>query len=115
MKKALTTIIASILIICLSATSFASVNSIPVYPSLSFTNSTVRCSVTITAFNKDIDATLTLYRNDTYLASWHRSGTGTLSIFGTAPAYSGDEYTVEVTGTIDGEEIDGVPVSSTCP
>ena len=70
--------------------------------SMSVTGSTATCTAKITASGKTINATLTLKQGSTVIASWSGTGTGILTLSGTATVVSGLTYTLTVSGTIDG-------------
>ena len=92
----------------------ATVQATRVKPSLSFNGTTASCSATVKG-SGEIIATLELWQGSTLVASW--SGTGTVSVFlhGTATVLHGQTYTLTVSGTVGGVEINAVPVTRTCP
>ncbi len=83
-------------------------------PTLTFKGTTTYCSVTITAADKEIDATLELWRGDTLVDSWAGDGTTMVNISGQCKAAKGVTYTLVVTGTVDGKEIPTMPTTKTC-
>ncbi len=108
-------VICMALVFLFSTVAFAAVQTITVRPTLSFTGTTANCGVTISAPGKYIDATLELWNGNTKVQSWNKTGTGYVSIAKTKAVTSGNTYTLIVTGTIGSDDIDGIPVTKTCP
>ena len=79
---------------------FATVSS-----SIRFSNSTATCSVNIDADKAAdvITATVTLWRDGSYVRSWNVTAMGMLSFTGTAAAVSGSSYRLVVAYSINGE------------
>ena len=70
-------------------------------PKMTIIGSTATCSVRLTASGQTIDATLELTQGSTVIASWSDTGTGVLTLSGTATVVSGLTYTLTVSGTIN--------------
>ena len=109
MKKFI--IVGMLLVLLLSNTVYAAQT---VQPTLSFSGTTANCSVTIRAKGKAIDATLELWQGSTMVASWHKTGTSSVTISETYNCTSGVTYTLTVTGTIGGQTIIAIPVTGNC-
>ena len=79
---------------------FATVSS-----SIRFSNSTATCSVNIDADQAAdvITATVTLWRDGSYVRSWNATAMGMLSFTGTAAAVSGSSYRLVVAYSINSE------------
>lgn len=87
---------------------------------LNFTGTTANCFVSIIAEDSSatIDTTVKLLRGGTPVATWPLKGTGYATLTETAPAASGQGYTLVVTGTVTGPNgTDNLYeyASATCP
>jgi len=78
-----------------------SINATP-RPRMTVVGSTATCMVNLSAPGQFIDATLELKQGSTVVASWSGTGTGTLTLSGTATVVNGFTYTLTVSGTING-------------
>ena len=89
---------------------FATVSS-----SIRFSNSTATCSVNIDADQAAdvITATVTLWRDGSYVRSWNATAIGTLSFTGTAAAVSGSSYRLVVAYSINGQTMTSRSVTCT--
>ena len=85
-----------------------------VNPYLSFSGTTANCSVSVTAFGKDISVTMQLCQGDTVLKTWYGSGRSVVSLSEEKSVVRGNTYTLKVSGTIGGEAFDGAPVTCKC-
>lgn len=85
-----------------------------VRPTLSFSGTTANCNARIIDAGSEINATLTLYRGWSIIASWSGSGTSVVNISGTAGVKDGLEYRLVVSGTVDGVPFTSVEVVGTC-
>ena len=83
-------------------------------PTLSFEGNTANCSVNIIEPGAEINATITLWNGSRVVDSWSGSGISVLYVSGSCSVTSGTNYTLKVTGMIDGVPIQGIPVSGTC-
>lgn len=113
MKKIFTVLI--IIVLLFSSSVSAETNSLYNKLSLNFTGNTANCYVKLYYPNKNIDATLKLYKGNTIVASWHRTGTSGFTITGTRNVVSGNTYTLKVSGTAGGSALNITPVTKTCP
>ena len=104
-----------VIVLLFTSIAFAASNAYSITPSLSFTGTIANCQVVISAPGKDIDVTMELYNGSTRVGYWHKTATSYVNLNKTKPVSSGNTYTLEISGTIDGEDIDGVPVTKTCP
>lgn len=73
-------------------------------PSLAFTGTTANCSVTVRGENSTdkISITAKLYRGGTLLATWTKSGTGTVKLSEKKTVTKNFSYTLESSVTING-------------
>ena len=71
-------------------------------PSFSVNGSTVTCMASARYFGKSIDATLELYQGSTFVTSWHKTGTGSVSFAEQTGFTSGLSYTLTISGTVNG-------------
>ena len=71
-------------------------------PMLSAIGNTANCKCKITFSSQYIDATLELWQGSTLIASWHRTGNGRVDYSETATIVNGLNYTLTVSGTVDG-------------
>jgi len=83
-------------------------------PTLSFSGTTANCSVVITSYGDDIEATMELWRGATLVDSWSDEGTSMLTIKGSCTVTKGVTYTLKVSGTADGVSFSTPNVSKTC-
>ena len=113
MKKVLMTIL-MIFTMVISTAANAATRATLVTPSLNFTGTTAYCRVSITEIGKNIDANLELWNGETLVGSWSGTAASYLVITGNRSVISGQTYTLEVTGTMDGISFTGVPVTKTC-
>lgn len=84
---------------------------VTVCPTMTFNGSTAICKVVIRENGKLIQATLELWRGNTRVAAWAKSGTGFVTINGTYDCAPGIDYTLTVKGTINGVPIVCIPVT----
>ena len=84
---------------------------VAVQPNMTFIESTARCEVLSRAKGKAIQATLQLWRGNTMVASWAKSGTNNVAITGYYDCAPGIDYTLTVVGTIGGVPIVAIPVT----
>lgn len=84
--------------------------------SLSFTNTTANCGLTVVAekANYSISATLKLYQGNTLIASWSASGTGMLVMNKTKNVTKGKSYTLIANVTIAGQQKPPLSITRTC-
>ena len=104
-----------VIVLILTTFAFADSNGINNKPRLNFNGTTASCYVKLYYPNKSIDATLKLYKGNTLIASWHKTGNTSVTISGTHSVVSGNTYTLKVTGTAGGNTINITPVTKTCP
>lgn len=84
-------------------------------PSLTFEGMTAKCGIVVLGGTHDeIEVTLSLWHGNQLLATWSEEGTGYLSMAETATVTRGNTYTLEVDLTINGEEVDVMPISKKC-
>lgn len=109
--------IAVVMIIVLMLTTFvyAETESVNNTLRLNFDGASASCYIKLYYPGKSIDATLKLYKGNTLKASWHKTGTTTITISGTHGVVSGSTYTLKVTGTAGGSALSVTPVTKTCP
>lgn len=114
MKKRIVAMVLA-LALSLSMTAYAAeTRTVPITPTLSFSGTTAHCSVTVIQSGKEIDVTLTLYRELSRIASWSGSGENVVTVRGSAAVKDGLEYRLVATGTIDGTPFTSVEIVGTC-
>ncbi len=113
-KRLLPLILVFVILLTLGANAAIAPRGDHLYPQLTFSGSTANCSVTITQPNKQIEATLALWKGNRLIDSWPGSGTSVVYISGSASVTPGETYTLKVYGTADGVPFDLVSVSGTC-
>ena len=86
-----------------------------VTPSISFSGSMATCKAEIDAANTAdvITATVTLWRDGSYVRSWNATAIGTLSFTGTAAAVSGSSYRLVVAYSINGQTMPSHSITRT--
>lgn len=85
----------------------AETRAIPVTPTLSFDGTTALCGVTVSSYGKNISITLELWRSNTLVDTWTKSGNSTVMISERCNVASGNNYTLIVTGYVGSETITG--------
>ena len=113
-KRVVPLFIALVMILSISANAAIGPRATIIQPVLSFSGTTANCSVLVTSPTKEIDITLSLWQGNILIDSWSGSGTTVVSVQGTASVVKGRTYTLQATGTVDGEPITVVPVTRTC-
>lgn len=93
----------------------ASLRSVGSNLSLSFSNSTASCGLTIQSTGNSIQATMELWQGTTKVNSWSKSGTTYINLSGTHRVTRGKTYTLKATYTINGTSYTAAPVSKVCP
>ena len=90
---------------------------INISPELSFTGTTANCTVRVFAdyTTQEIEATITLWHGNSWIERWEVSADGYFSWHDTVPVTSGNTYRLSVDVSIDGEDLDQVYISKTCP
>lgn len=86
-------------------------------PSLTFDGETAVCSVTCIG-NKStdkIEATLTLYRGNTYVDSWSESGLSRVHVQGECEVDSGVQYRLVLTWYLNDVKQTTITKTGTCP
>lgn len=85
-------------------------------PSLTFTGTTANCSVTVRGENSTdkISITAKLYRGGTLLATWTKSGTGSVKLSEKKTVTKNFSYTLESNVTINGVKQSVSPVTKAC-
>lgn len=84
---------------------------------LSFDGTTAVCFATCKGNqpSDELEATLTLYQGSTYIDSWSGSGKWKVTLSGEYEAKPGKTYRLELTYSINGEEMPAVSATNTCP
>ena len=117
MKKSIRAILLLIALLIPVCARAASPRTSRVYPSLSFDGTTATCSVYISE-NKTTDSialTAKLWQGSKCIATWSSSGTGHLNFSKTKTVSSGSSYKLTADVTINGNALDTVSKSGTCP
>ena len=71
-------------------------------PSFNTSGSIVTCKAKARFPGQEIDATLELYQGSTFVTSWHKTGTGSVSFAEQTGFTSGLSYTLTISGTVNG-------------
>ena len=89
----------------------------PVYPNLSFTGSTANCSVTVLAASTtdEIELSIALWYGRYWVERWDVFGNGIVNWEDSVTVTRGNTYTLTVDVTINGEYLDQVYITETCP
>ena len=105
MRKGAILLVMALLLTMIVPAYAAQTRTVRVTPSISFSGSTATCKATIRGENATdvITATVTLWRDGSYVRSWNATSIGTLSFTGTAAAVSGSSYRLVVAHSINGE------------
>ena len=84
---------------------------------LAFDGTTAVCSAT--CYGKQpsdkLEVTLTLYQGSTYIDSWSGSGKWRVALSGECEVKPGKTYRLELTYSINGEEMPATSTTNTCP
>ena len=85
-------------------------------PSISFTGTTAKCTVSVRASNDTdkIAITAKLYRGGTLLATWTKSGTGSVTLSEKTTVTKNFSYTLESNVTSNGVKQSVSPVTKAC-
>lgn len=112
------TLLASIIMVLLLATStYAALARAPtIAPTLTFTNTTANCSVTIYGGSDKakITAEISLKDGNNCIKSWEESAVGYFYFSDTVSVTRGKSYTLSVDATIDGKTYPTASTSNTC-
>ncbi len=105
MRKGAILLVMALLLTMIVPAYAAQTRTVRVTPSISFSGSMATCKAEIDAANTAdvITATVTLWRDGSYVRSWNATAMGTLSFTGTAAAVSGSSYRLVVAYSINGE------------
>lgn len=103
-------------VILLSVTAHAMVQAEFCVPSLTFDGTTATCEVKVIteSMSDQIEVTLSLWHGNQLIGTWSKEGTGYLRMAETAMVTTGNTYTLEVDLSINGEELDVLPISKKC-
>lgn len=110
-KKVITIVLA--LLMLLGSTVYAVEPRTSAIPTLTFSQSTANCSATVSSTGHYIEATLALWYGDSLIDSWEGSGENNVYIKGSCTVTRRRNYTLVVSGTIDGIEFEE-SVTRTC-
>ena len=117
MKK-LIILLVLLMVFSLSVTAYASESRAALAnPSLTSDGETAVCSVTCIGDKStdEIDATLTLYRGNTYVDSWSESGLSRVRVKGECDVDSGVQYRLVLTWYLNGIKQTTITRTGTCP
>lgn len=84
-------------------------------PILSFSGTTALCEFDITDLGKNINVTMELWNGTTLVKAWVKSGTHIVSLSESYSVVRGQTYTLKVSGTSDGVNINPISVTKKCP
>ena len=112
-KRILALTLAAVLLLTVPAQ--AAMQSATSIPSLTFDGTEATCELKVVRETGDeIEATLTLWRGSTMLASWSKEGTSYVRISQTKTVTKGYTYTLKADVTINGVAYDQNTVSGKC-
>ena len=105
MRKGAILLVMALLLTMIVPAYAAQTRTVRVTPSISFSGSTATCKANIRGEKATdvITATVTLWRDGSYVRSWNATAMGALSFTGTAAAVSGSSYRLVVAYSINGE------------
>lgn len=112
-KRIIPLIIIFVLLLSISANAVET-RAVSVTPSLSFSGTTAKCSVSIIETGKEIEATLELWCGNTRIDSWSDSGTSYLVIREECGVTKGNTYTLKVILTVDNQSVPVHDLVRTC-
>lgn len=117
MKKRMFLLLAMLVLLLTVSVQAAEMRTISGKPSLFFDGITAHCSAVCTGegSNDQVDATITLYQESTYVDSWTSSGKGRVSVSGSRTVKSGKRYKLTLTYSINGAKKPSVSTIATCP
>lgn len=120
MKKRIFSGLLPLLLLCVMAAQTAHAAELRAAPAravLTFDGTTAICSATCygNQTSDDLDVTLTLYQGSTYIDSWSGSGKWRVILTGKCEVKSGKTYRLELTYSINGEEMPTTSTTKTCP
>lgn len=116
MKKK-TLIVSIIIVLLLSTPAYAALaRATTIAPTLTFSNTTANCCVTIFdgSDNARITAVISLKRGNDCIKSWQKSAVGYFYFTDTVSVARGQSYTLSVDATIDGKTLPTASTSNTC-
>lgn len=115
MKK-LAIFLAILLVVSMPLQAHAAIWSLRAMPSLTFSGTTAKCSVYVTAedMTDHLEVTMWLMDGTACVASWHGSGDGYVSMSKTATVTPGRTYKLVVEVFESGKTHDPVYVTGTC-
>ena len=112
-KRILALTLAAVLLLTVPAQ--AAMQSATSIPSLTFDGTEATCELKVVGETGDeIEATLTLWRGSTMLATWSKEGTSYVRISQTKTVTKGYTYTLKADVTINGVAYDQNTVSGKC-
>ena len=100
--------------LCSAAAADIEKRAIQIRPALTFNGTNATCEVLVVSGTDDLDVTMTLKRGNTVLDKWSESGTGYVLMTEHYTVIKGVTYTLEVSGTRNGEPFEAQPISRTC-
>ena len=105
MRKGAILLVMALLLTMIVPAYAAQTRTVRVTPSISFSGSTATCKANIRGEKATdvITATVTLWRDGSYVRSWNATAIGTLSFTGTAAAVLGSSYRLVVAYSINGQ------------
>ena len=112
MKKKLL-VMTLVLLLILSTAAYAVEPRVSTIPTLTFSQSTAYCDVTVTNADSYIEVTLSLWYGNQLIDSWENSGWNHVHIEETCEVTRRRNYTLTASGTIDGIEFEE-SVTRTC-
>lgn len=112
-KRVIILILAAVMLLAIPAQ--ATSRATTFMPSLTFEGATAKCGIVILGGTHDqIEVTLSLWHGNQLIDTWSEEGTGYLRMAETATVTKGNTYTMKVDLSINGEELDILPISKKC-
>lgn len=109
-------ILLCVAVILLTATTQAAARADYCVPSLTFDGTTATCELKVIreSMSDQIEVILSLWHGNQMIGVWIEETAGYLSMSETVTVTRGNTYTLEVDLTINGEEVDVMPISKKC-
>ena len=115
-KRIVSVVLALILVLAVTVTAFADVNSAQTYKSLSFSGTTAFIAASVAQGGAEISLSAELWQGGTMIDYWDDLADNTAAVSGSVSGCtSGLTYTLYVYATVDGDPVYISPISKVCP
>ncbi len=116
MRKTISLLIATVLVLACISTAFAGINAISWSRSLNFSGTTAVCKASVSETGSECSISAELYQGSTLVAYWDDLAMNKASVSGNAyNCVSGLTYRLEITATVNGNSVPVSSVTKTCP